>query len=94
MDSSKLKIIQQLMSELADDMEYSPDDFGHRLGRKKPEEGMIIMKSEDKDMPEDGDDMAGMMADKMMGKDSGDEMPDEDESPENSFKKRLMNLRG
>ena len=36
MDRKELQLIQELMSELSDQMELGEDDFNERLGRKKP----------------------------------------------------------
>lgn len=79
MENKKLEIIQQLMEELEEEMQYSPDDLGSRLGReKKPEiEVMKLESSEDPLSMEEG------MDDEMMS-----------ESPEEKFKQRLMKLRG
>jgi hypothetical protein len=37
----KLEVIQDLMEELINEMEYGKDDFDMRLGKKKPMEGEI-----------------------------------------------------
>lgn len=100
MENQKLKIIQELMSQLADEMEHSPDDLEHRLGRSKPEADVSIMKigvdplkekmgmdmSKDSDM--DGDD------DSMEMGDSDEDMHDMPMDDEESLKQRLMRMRG
>lgn len=83
----ELQVIMDLMKDLQDKMEYGEDDFNDRLGRKKPE--VEVMKvgvsptMDDKDMPDGMDDM------------DGDEGGMEEEmSPEDKLKDRLMKLRG
>lgn len=93
MDKKELMMIQELMQELADKMEYGEDDFNERLGRKKPEievmkvEGEMPMDEMDQDespeMDEDVEDM-DMMSD-------GLQM---DMSPEDKLKQRIQKLRG
>ena len=79
MDDRKMEIIKQLMEELQDEMAYSEDDFGERLGREKPE--VKIMKI---DTDNDGMSTGDMCMDEEM----------EPESPEEKLKSRLMKLRG
>lgn len=98
----KLKVIQELMQELQDEMQYGKDDFESRLGReKKPEvevlkvEGsmgedpMLEKKEEKLGMDLDGDSEMGEdpeHAEMVMGED--------EESPEEKLKNRLMKIRG
>ena len=96
------------MDQLKDEMQYSKEDLGHRLGReeeKKPE--IKVMKIEGEmpgmaDHEDEGDleddmqeemDMGGPMA-KLKGMPfSGKESMDEEDG-EDDLKKRLMKLRG
>lgn len=96
MDKRELQVIEQLMEELKDQMEYGEDDFAERLGRKKP--GIEVVKIEGK-MPMD-EDMED--AEEMMGEDLDEDMemgePEEHKdaiigSPEDVLKERLMRLR-
>ncbi len=87
----QLQIIQDLMGQLQEKMEYGEDDFSSRLGRPKPEieavkiEGKLPMEGS----PDEGEgEMPEMEA--MEGHDD----PMMDESPEDKLKKRLMRLRG
>lgn len=89
----ELMLIQELMDKLIGEMEPSASDFETRLGREKPEikaieiegvlpeEGEELEMEEEMDMDEDMDDMDS-------------EMGMEEETPEESLKKRLMKLRG
>lgn len=81
MEEKSMEIIKQLMEELQEQMAYSEDDLGERLGRKKPE--VEVMKIEAEGEP-------------MMEGEMDEEMPMDgmEESPEDKFKKRLMSLRG
>lgn len=86
----ELQLIQELMQELQDKMQYGKDDLEDRLGRnKKPD--LEVMKIEGDMMPEDKEDPL-MEEDQMV--DSMDEMPMEEESPEEKLKRRVMKLRG
>ena len=72
---NKHKLIIELMEQLQGEMEMSSEDFGDRLGRKRPEPKVEIGMSEEEH----------------------EDMPMEEEescSPDESLKKRLMNLRG
>lgn len=51
MEGRKLEIIKELMNELAEEMEYSPDDFHRMLGKEKPEAGVTIMEVSGKESP-------------------------------------------
>lgn len=98
----KIKVIMDLMKDLQSEMEPSADDIDERLGRKKP--GIEMVKIEGK-MPMDkgvekleekyGQDLDGDME---MGEDpEHKEMvlgEDEDESPEDKLKNRIMKMRG
>lgn len=55
MESRKFEIIKQLMEELQEEMQYSEDDLGSRLGRAKPEALSVEIETEE---PMDGDDLA------------------------------------
>lgn len=101
----ELKLISQLMDQLQGEMEYDEDDLASRLGRKKPKaiemvkiEGKMPMKGMESMEEMFGKDLDGDME---MGEDpehasmvmdEGED--DEDMSPEEMLKKRLMNLRG
>jgi hypothetical protein len=74
-----LEIIKDLMDELINEMEPGEEDFNERLGRKKPEIGMMKIEVEGEEMPEDE---VGM-----------DFMPEE-EDEDSLLKKRLMKMRG
>lgn len=96
MDDKKMEIIQQLMEELQDQMQYGEDDLGDRLGRKKPDVEIMKMGIDGKDDPmmddHDGDeDMPGGMG---HGMDRGMMMDAMNDDPEENLKNRLMKLRG
>lgn len=97
---SKLDMIKELMDQLQEEMQYGKSDFEDRLGRKKPDAAIEVMKVEG-DSPElkKAEDMSGMDMDQdmEMGEDSDHPemaMNGEEESPEDMLKKRLMKLRG
>jgi hypothetical protein len=46
MERDEMQIIKELMEELQDHMKYSEDDFGERLGRKKPEVEVMKIEAE------------------------------------------------
>lgn len=48
-----LEIIKELMDELISEMEPGEEDFAERLGRKKPEVGMMKIEVEGEEMPEE-----------------------------------------
>lgn len=48
-----LEIIKDLMDELIADMEPGEEDFSERLGRKKPEVGMMKIEVEGEGLPEE-----------------------------------------
>ncbi len=82
----ELQVIMDLMKDLQEKMEYSPDDFEERLGKKKP--GIEVMKIEG-ELPVEEAEMGEMpMEEEGM---EGDMM---EEGPEAALKKRLMKLRG
>ena len=83
MDDRKMRIIQQLMEELQEEMKPGADEFDDRLGREKPKVDVMAMSS-DGDMGDESGDMQLGDQDDMMPKDSPDEL----------FKQRLMKLRG
>ena len=70
------------MDKLAEEMELKEDDFSERLGRKKPV--VEIENSPKKEEECEDEDLVSM--DLL-------EDEEEEESPENELKKRLMNLR-
>ena len=80
MEENKFDVIMKLMEELKSEMQYSPDEIGERLGRKKPEievvkiEGEIPMEGMEEEMPEMG-------------------MMEEELSPADKLKKRLSKIR-
>lgn len=77
-ESDVLATIKKLMEELAGQMEYSSDDFEERLGRKKPDVEVSVVKGE---IP---DDEVEEIA----------EVPElEEDDEEDSLKNRLMRLR-
>jgi len=82
MDNKELEIIKDLMDKLAEEMELKEDDFSERLGRKKPV--VEIENSPKKEEECEDEDLVSM--DLL-------EDEEEEESPENELKKRLMNLR-
>lgn len=87
MDDRKMEIISQLMEELQEEMAHGKDDFSSRLGRKEPDVEIMSMKREDDDdEPSELDfDLGG--EEKEMGM-------DEDCSPEEKLKQRLLKMRG
>ncbi len=94
--AEELKVIQNLMEELQDKMSYGKDDLEERLGRKKP--AIEVMKVEGEMEPEGGE-LGDLRAPEMPADD--DESPvmgmdeeEEEESPEDKLKSRLMRLRG
>jgi len=111
MDRKELQVIEQLMEDLKDQMEYGEDDFAERLGRKKPGievvkiEGEIPMEDEDEiEMPKDEfEDEHERLVDVLRSPSHKDDMDEADEqemeledeiSPDDKLKKRLMKLRG
>lgn len=86
--SKELQMIQDLMQQLQDEMQYGKKDFEERLGRKEP--GVEVLKVEGK-MP---------MEEMQMEPDESPEMDDmepsmdEPVSPDEELKQRLMKLRG
>ena len=84
--SKELQMIQDLMQQLQDEMQYGKKDFEERLGRKEPGvevlkiEGEVPMQAEPDESPEMDDMEPEMDAEPMDG--------DED------LKQRLMKLRG
>lgn len=104
MQDHELEIIKQLMDQLSGQMKYTPDDLESRLGRKKPE-GVMIVKVEGKDGMKDpmmGEKMGmdpDQAEDDMEEASEHDDMPmgmddDEEMSPANALKQRIMKLRG
>jgi hypothetical protein len=88
MDKKKLMIIQELMDQLTEEMEYSPEELSSRLGRDKPMgKGVEIMKVEA------GGDMGDEKMPMAMDMDEEMSMDDEEMDPEYALKKRLMKLR-
>lgn len=57
----KLELIRELMDQLQEEMQYGKGDFEERLGRKKPDAAIEIMKVEG-DSPElkKSEEMSGM----------------------------------
>ena len=86
MDDHKMEIIKQLMDELQSAMGHSPDDLSERLGRPKPDVGMISIEAK----PDDGSDPDD---DSGMDDDSSDDSSMMDD-PEEKLKQRLLKLRG
>lgn len=98
MDAAKLKIIMQLMEELQEDMQEGEEDFSERLGRKKPEPAVSVSKLElgESEIPGEGiDDEEEDFEDSLMSAKTGIVESDEDEdiSPEDSLKRRLLAIR-
>lgn len=91
MVGDKLSIIKDLMEELIGQMQPSGDDFSERLGRKKP--GVEVMKIEG-ELPLEDDMDGGDMAETMEGEMESSMAGGMQEDPEDSFKRRLMKLRG
>lgn len=79
----KFQVIMDLMKDLQEEMKYSSDDIGERLGKPKVEvvkmESELPMEDEEMEMDEEFDDDEGMFKPKSEGMD---------------LKKRLMSLRG
>lgn len=96
MDKRELEVIQQLMEELKDQMEYGEDDFSERLGRKKPDIEVIKMEGElplEREEELEGEDLDNDME---LGEDPEHAamiLDDEMMSPEDKLKKRIMKLR-
>lgn len=108
-DKKHLGIIEELMQLLQDKMEYGSDDLGERLGRnKKPdleitkvgvgvdpmEEAKESSSERDRELASGEDDEAGEASEEA-GKPGMSSMDmDEEMSPEDKLKSRLMKLRG
>ncbi len=92
-ESEILELIKKLMEELTGKMEYSSDDFEKRLGRKKPEVEVSVVKGAMPPPAFGPMDKEGDMAGDMDDDDDmeGDESPSMDEG--DSLKDRLMRLR-
>ena len=74
----EFEIIEKLMEELKEKMQYGEEDFAERLGKKKPEVEVTKIEGE---MPLEGEElMSGEM--------------EIAESPEDKLKNRLLKLRG
>lgn len=106
MDKKEMQMIVDLMEELQGEMEPSESDFEERLGRKKPDvkvmkiEG-VIPKHEMSESPEfERGEEEGMMEDEspLEKTDDDEEMRgsefEEDMSPEEKLKARIMRMRG
>lgn len=98
MEDRKMEIIKQLMDQLASEMEYSPDDLEHRLGRSKPEGADVSVMKIGMDPMKD---KMGSMDPDMDGDDDSMPMGDSDEDihgmpmdDDDSLKQRLMRMRG
>jgi len=101
MDDMKLKIIEELMEELKDKMEIGKDDFDSRLGRNKPDVSVVKVEGEIDPKMEKAEEMMGedLDHDMEMGEDPEHaamvmDMGEEDQSPEEKLKQRIMKLRG
>lgn len=95
MDRKELDLIAQLMEELQGQMEDSHDDFDERLGRKKPD--LEILKVEGKDVRPEIEESDEHEMSESPEFEAGEEegmMEDEESSPEEALKKRIMALRG
>lgn len=81
-EKTTLSVIKDLMEQLVGEMKPTEDDFAERLGRKKPD--LEVMKIgvgvDEEPMEKEG------MEDEMA-------MMEEEMSPEDKLKKRLMKLR-
>jgi hypothetical protein len=108
MERDQFELIKEIMDEIRDHMKYSPDDLEERLGRKKPKVEMVAIegklpeegmeKLEEKMGADlDGDEEMDEPMDhkeKVFGKTGMDMgMDDEEMSPREVLKKRLMKLR-
>ncbi len=89
MDRKELELIQKLMDELQEKMQYGKEDFEERLGRKKPE--IEVMKIEGKVPLGESDDEEDSEHFERVEEEPKDMEPS---SPEEELKKRLMKLRG
>ena len=83
MEQKELQIIKELMELLQKDMEYDENDFSDRLGRKKPEVE-IELKSAHK-MPIESEEVGEL--------DQPDLLDEEEKSPGDDLKRRLLKLR-
>ncbi len=81
MENRKLEIIQQLMEELQEEMQYGEDDLSSRLGRA-PKVEVLKMEAEEP-LEEEGELSMELELDEEM----------EEESPEEKLKRRLMKIR-
>lgn len=88
MDKKELQLIQQLMDKLSEEMEYGEEDLSERLGRKKPEIEVVKIEGE---LPLDEESEEEMFDPSM---EDELELEDEELSPEDELKSRLMRLRG
>jgi len=75
----KLEVIKDLMEELMGEMDYGPEEFDERLGRKKPELEAVVVKGE---LPMDEEDMEEV-----------EMMEDEEEDEESSLMRRIAALK-
>ena len=94
MDKRELQIIEQLMEELKGQMEMGAEDYDHRLGREKPAVEVVKMEGS---LPMDDDDELEepeMEADSDESPMMADIMPDEDMSPDEKLKQRILKMRG
>lgn len=98
MDDNKLAIIQELMEQLIEEMQPSKSDFEERLGRT-PSKGVEVVKIEG-DMPMEeaeealGEDLDGDME---MGEDPEHAamiLGEEEQSPEDKLRERVLKMRG
>lgn len=92
MESEKLRIIQELMEQLQDEMAPGEDDFSDRLGRPKPKMEIMKMEAHPDDMGDgEGDDLMDKMMGRSMMASDGD--GDEEDPRDAMLKQRLMKLR-
>lgn len=85
MEKQKLEMIQKLMEDLINDMEYGESDFKERLGREEPEIEAVVKMESEIPSEEISEDIEPSIEDEMA--------MSEEESPEESLKRRLMKLR-
>jgi hypothetical protein len=104
-EKGELEVIKSLMEQLVEEMKPGAEDFEERLGRKKP--GIEVLKIEGKLGDDEGEEENPLLekAEEKMGMDMDSDQEtgeppmhqsmvmDEDISPQEKLKKRLMKLR-
>ena len=93
---NKLKVIEELMTELADSMEPSANDFNHRLGRNKPDVKVLEVKGQ-LSPDEENSESPDYESSEPMSEDISEGEPMDHQSmmsPDEQLKARLLKIRG